>query len=171
MEEKKRKVIFIKIMVVIVSFWKFLKLSKILKAVFVLKPVITFGSMFLTFLLYSFMTGPQFAFGVIFVLFVHEMGHVAAYKKLGCEFSAPVFIPFFGAVIFSPEVNDYDKEAYMAFGGPFFGAIISYILFFFWWFLPSHPEILLLIAYISIFINLFCNLILFKFILLKQRVF
>ena len=43
--------------------------------------------------------GWPFAAGFVALLFVHEMGHVIALRREGLKASAPMFIPFLGAVI------------------------------------------------------------------------
>src|ERR1041384_8605477 len=43
--------------------------------------------------------GWPYALGIVLSIYIHEMGHVAALKHYGIEASAPVFIPFVGALI------------------------------------------------------------------------
>ncbi len=67
---------------------------------------------------YAMMFGWRFAAGFVFLIFVHEMGHVIAAKWLGMPVSAPLFIPFVGAsIIMKENPRDAWTEALMAYGG------------------------------------------------------
>lgn len=59
----------------------------------------TLLSMVLTIGVYAQFFGWSFAVGFVLLIFVHEMGHAIAMKRLGIPAGAPVFIPFFGAFI------------------------------------------------------------------------
>ena len=48
---------------------------------------------------YSLIWGWKFAVGFVLLLLVHEMGHVIQLRREGVKASAPMFIPFLGAVI------------------------------------------------------------------------
>lgn len=114
--------------------------------------------MVLSAMVYALFYSPWFAVGLVLLIFIHEMGHVIAMRKKGYATSAPVFIPMLGAVIFAPKFRDADTEAYVGYGGPLFGAAISIAIGLLWWLWPGQPVLLLLLAYVSAFINLF-NLI------------
>ncbi|MGC3989142.1 MAG: site-2 protease family protein [Chthoniobacteraceae bacterium] len=104
--------------------------------------------------LYAQMWGWKFAAGFVFLIFVHEMGHVIAAKWLGMPVSAPLFIPFIGASITMKEnPRDAQTEAWMAYGGPLAGCIGSWIC----WFLALslHESWILGVAQLSFLINLF----------------
>src|SRR5882757_6177679 len=64
-------------------------------------PVIlkTGGTMVLSMGLYAMRWGWWFAAGFVILIFVHECGHLIAAKRVGLKVSAPMFIPFFGAII------------------------------------------------------------------------
>ncbi|MBE0341963.1 site-2 protease family protein, partial [Paenibacillus sp. 28ISP30-2] len=65
-----------------------------------------------------------FAVGFVLLLFVHELGHVWAAKRKGLPVSAPLFIPFLGALItMKRHPLDAQTEAYVAMGGPFLGTV------------------------------------------------
>ena len=55
-------------------------------------------SMFVSAAFYVWLGGWWFGIGLVVLLFVHEMGHVAEAKRQGLPVSAPVFIPFMGAL-------------------------------------------------------------------------
>ena len=48
---------------------------------------------------YSLFCGWTFAVGFVLLLLVHEMGHVIQLRREGIQASAPMFIPFLGAVV------------------------------------------------------------------------
>ena len=48
---------------------------------------------------YTLLWGWKFALGFVLLLFVHEAGHALEAKRQGMPVSAPLFIPFLGAVI------------------------------------------------------------------------
>jgi Zn-dependent protease len=117
-------------------------------------------SMVLMIWVYSWYFGWIFAAGFVFLIFVHEMGHVIAAKWLGIPVTAPVFIPFIGAAILMKQnPRDAWTEALMAYGGPLAGCIGSWIA----WYasLLLNQDWLMAVASASFIINLF-NLIPFQ---------
>ena len=56
-------------------------------------------SMFVSAAVYVWIGGWWFGIGLIVLLFVHEMGHVIEARRQGLPVSAPMFIPFLGAMI------------------------------------------------------------------------
>jgi hypothetical protein len=55
----------------------------------------------------------QFAIGVVMMILIHEIGHVIAAKLKGLPVTAPVFIPFLGALItMKKNPKDAVTEAY-----------------------------------------------------------
>jgi Zn-dependent protease len=106
---------------------------------------------------YSWLWGWKFAAGFVFLILVHEMGHVVAAKWLGLPVSAPLFIPFIGAAITMKEnPRDAWTEALMAYGGPLAGCVGSWIC----WYvaLQLHENWILAVAQLSFLINIY-NLI------------
>ena len=58
------------------------------------------------------------------LLFVHEMGHVIEAKRQGLPVSAPLFIPFLGAMITMKQMpQDAWNEAKVAIAGPLLGSV------------------------------------------------
>ncbi|QGQ94988.1 site-2 protease family protein [Paenibacillus psychroresistens] len=95
----------------------------------------------------------QTAVGLIVMIFIHEMGHVIASKQKGLPTSAPIFIPFLGAMInLKRNPRDAETEAYIAFGGPLLGTVGALGAFFIGWYweLP----LFIYIAWIGFFLNL-----------------
>jgi Zn-dependent protease len=103
---------------------------------------------------YSWLFGWPFAAGLVFLIFVHEMGHVIAAKWLGLPVSAPLFIPFVGAaILLKQNPRDAWTEALMAYGGPLAGCIGSWLC----WAvaLQLQASWIMAVASVSFVINLF----------------
>jgi len=84
----------------------------------------TFITMLISIWAYAMFWGWPFAAGFVALLFIHEMGHVAALRMMGIKATAPMFIPFMGAVIGMKQMpKNAFAEAVMAFGGPFLGTL------------------------------------------------
>ncbi len=64
-----------------------------------LKLLATAGTALVSVAAYSLFWGWEFAAGFVVLLFVHEMGHVIQLRREGIKASAPMFVPFLGAVI------------------------------------------------------------------------
>src|SRR4051794_36598079 len=63
-----------------------------------LKLLTTSGSMLVSVAAYALIWGWRFAAGFVLLLIVHEMGHVLQLRREGIKSSAPLFIPFLGAM-------------------------------------------------------------------------
>jgi len=84
----------------------------------------TLLTMLLVVWVYAQIWGFAFALGFVLLIFVHEMGHAVAMRKVGLKAGAPVFIPFVGAVIAMKEMpRDAYIEAVVALGGPALGTV------------------------------------------------
>lgn len=84
----------------------------------------TFITMLISIWAYAMFWGWPFAAGFVALLFVHEMGHVAALRMMGIKATAPMFIPFMGAFIGMKQMPDNAyAEAVMAYGGPLLGTL------------------------------------------------
>lgn len=84
----------------------------------------TFITMLVSIWAYAMFWGWPFAVGFVALLFIHEMGHVAALRILGIKATAPMFIPFMGAVIGMKQLPENAfAEAVMAYGGPLLGTL------------------------------------------------
>lgn len=102
---------------------------------------------------YSLLWGWRFAAGFVVLLFAHEMGHVIQLKREGIKASAPMFIPFLGAAIFSRSMGDNAlAEARVGLAGPVLGTLgaagvaVAGAL--------TGSDLLLALAYVAFFINL-----------------
>ena len=91
-------------------------------ALFKIGKFATLATMFVSVWVYALFYGWKFAVALVYLLFVHEMGHLMAAKKKGIKTSPAVFIPFLGALIGMKEKpKDAQTEAFVAYGGPLFG--------------------------------------------------
>lgn len=117
----------------------------------------TLFSMLLSLGVYWAAFGWIFALGLVVSIYVHEMGHVAALRRLGIRASAPMFIPGLGAMVRLKEYPASPREdARVGLAGPMWGlgaALVTYAAFFATGWAP-----LAAIARFSAWINLF-NLI------------
>jgi Zn-dependent protease len=83
-----------------------------------------FFSIFISAAFYVWYGGWWFGLGLIALLFVHEMGHVLEARRQGLPVSAPLFIPFVGAMITMREMpQDAWNEAKVAIAGPIVGSL------------------------------------------------
>ncbi len=158
MEKEKKKLPTGTIIGVLIKSSKLVKFVKLIKLAKYAKYLITLITMLISALVYGWRFGIWFGVGLVLLLFVHEMGHVWAMKQKGYPTKAPIFIPLLGAVIFSPPFKSREDESYIGFMGPLIGSIGALALYGVWALLPSKPEILVLLVYIGLWINLF-NLI------------
>jgi len=119
-----------------------------------LKLLTTAGTAFVSVAAYSLFWGWPFAAGFVVLIFVHEMGHVIALRREGIKASAPMFIPFLGAAIFSKSLGENAlAEARVGLAGPVLGslgaaavAIVGAI---------TGSSLLLALAYLGFLLNLF----------------
>src|SRR6266550_9577306 len=81
-------------------------------------------SMFVSAAVYVWIGGWWFGIGLVVLLFVHEMGHVFEAKRQGLPVSAPLFIPFMGALITLKRMPQSAwHEALNGIAGPILGSI------------------------------------------------
>jgi Zn-dependent protease len=89
-----------------------------------LKILTTGGTAFVSIAAYALLWGWTFAAGFVALLFVHEMGHVIALRREGIKASAPMFIPFLGAVVMAKRLgDDAAAEARVGLAGPLLGSV------------------------------------------------
>lgn len=87
------------------------------------------------------------------LIFVHEMGHVIQLRREGVAASAPVFIPFLGAVIAAKSLGrDAVAEARVGLAGPILGTAGTLIPLAVW--LATGSDLWRALAYVGFFINL-----------------
>jgi Zn-dependent protease len=102
------------------------KLKVLLVALPKLKLLTTSGSMLVSVAAYSLIWGWRFAVGFVLLLLVHEMGHVIQLRREGVPASAPLFIPFLGAVVGMKRLPDNAlAEARVGLAGPVLGSLAA----------------------------------------------
>ena len=70
------------------------------------KVITTGASMLVSIAAYTWIWGLPFAIGFVLLIFVHELGHVVELRRQGVPASAPLFIPFLGAMIGMKELPE-----------------------------------------------------------------
>jgi Zn-dependent protease len=131
--------------------WKF-KAAAL--AVFKFKFVGTALSGLVSIAAYALLWSWWFAVGLVALLFVHEMGHVLEARRQGLKTSAPMFVPFLGALILLKQVpHDVWREARLALAGPYVGTLGA-IAF---WIVGAvtQRDFFTAMAYVGFFLNLF----------------
>ncbi len=119
-----------------------------------LKLLTTFGSMLLSIAAYGLFFGLPFALGFVLLLLLHEIGHVIQLRREGIKASAPMFIPFLGAVISAKSMGkDAAAEARVGLAGPILGTLASLVPLAIW--LLTGSDFWRALAYIGFVLNLF----------------
>jgi Zn-dependent protease len=129
-----------------------------IKAVFLLLPnlklLTTSATALVSVAAYSLFWGWEFAAGFVILLFIHEMGHVLQLRREGIAASAPMFIPFLGAMITAKSLGENAlAEARVGLAGPILGSLaaaavaIAGAL--------TNSDFLLALGYVGFLINLF----------------
>ncbi|HSJ16786.1 MAG TPA: site-2 protease family protein [Solirubrobacterales bacterium] len=129
-----------------------------LKALLFLLPkakfLTTSGSMLVSIVAYQLIFGWLFSVGFVLLLLLHELGHVIQLRREGVKASAPMFIPFLGAVISAKSMgDDAAAEARVGLAGPVLGTVATLIPLGLW--LATGEEFWRALAYIGFLINLF----------------
>src|ERR671911_2708702 len=130
------------------------KLKFVFAAIFKFKLFTVAGSMLVSIGAYALLWGWQFAIGFVLLLLVHELGHVLEAKRQGLPVSAPMFIPFLGALITLKQLpDDAWNEAKVAIAGPIIGGLGAAAV----WGLGEafDSDLLIALAFTGFFLNLF----------------
>ena len=107
--------------------WKFkaialLALTKGKLLLLGLTKISTLLSMIAFFAVYWGLFGWKFALGFVLSIYVHEMGHVFALRKYGIAATAPMFIPFVGAIVRMKQYPaNVGQDARVGLAGPIWG--------------------------------------------------
>jgi Zn-dependent protease len=123
-------------------------------ALFKFKIFATSGTMLVSIAAYAWIWGWKFAVGFVLLILVHELGHVLELRRQGVPASAPLFIPFLGAVVGMKQMpEDAWKESRVALAGPILGSIGAAVV----WALGAalNSNLLVALAFTGFFINLF----------------
>jgi len=109
---------------IVFGFQWILKLKLLFIAAAKFSFVATAATMVLSVGAYALLWGWRFAAIFVLLIFVHELGHVLWLRHEGIPASAPVFIPFLGAVIGMKGVpRDAYVEAKVGLAGPVLGTL------------------------------------------------
>jgi Zn-dependent protease len=133
----------------------FSKIKVVLLALAKVKFLATAGSMLVSIVAYGAIWGWKFGVGFVLLLLVHEYGHVIQLRREGVkDASAPIFIPFLGALIWSKSLGgNAAAEARVGLAGPILGSIgaaacvVLYAL--------TGNELFRALAFTGFFLNLF----------------
>jgi Zn-dependent protease len=134
------------------------KFAAKLKALLLLLPKLklftTSASMLVSIGAYALIWGWRFAVGFVLLLLIHEMGHVLQLRREGIKATAPMFIPFLGAVVAMKELpRDAAAEARVGLAGPVLGAIGCLVPVAIWQL--GGGELFQALAFVGFFLNLF----------------
>jgi Zn-dependent protease len=114
----------------------------------------TSASMLVSIAAYALLWGWSFGVGFVLLLLVHEMGHVIQLRREGIKASAPLFIPFLGAVVGAKSLgDDAAAEARVGLAGPILGSIGAAAVMVAGFALDS--DFLRALAFTGFFLNLF----------------
>jgi Zn-dependent protease len=130
------------------------KLKFALTAIFKFKVFTTAATMLVSVGAYALLGGWWFGVGLVALIFVHEMGHVLELRRQGVPASAPMFIPFMGAVVAMKQLpHDAWREAQVALAGPLLGTVGAAAV----WALGAvyDSNFLRALAFVGFLINLF----------------
>jgi Zn-dependent protease len=118
------------------------------------KILTTAGSMLVSIGAYTLIWGWRFAVGFVLLLLVHELGHVIQLRREGIPATAPLFIPFLGAVVGAKSLgDDAAAEARVGLAGPVLGTLGAIAVFGAAEALDS--DLLRALAFTGFFLNLF----------------
>jgi len=130
-----------------------------LKALLLLLPkaqfLATSGTMLVSIAAYALIWGWQFGVGFVLLLLVHEYGHVIQLRREGVrDASAPIFIPFLGALIWSKSLGkDAAAEARVGLAGPLLGSVGAAVCLVLYAVTGNH--LFQALAFTGFFLNLF----------------
>jgi Zn-dependent protease len=135
-----------------------IKFGAKLKALLLLLPKLklftTSASMLVSIGAYSLIWGWKFALGFVLLLLVHEYGHVIQLRREGIPASAPLFIPFLGAVVGMKRLpDDAAAEARVGLAGPVLGTVGCLVPLGIY--LATGEEFWQALAFVGFFLNLF----------------
>jgi Zn-dependent protease len=130
------------------------KLKALLFLIPKLKLFTTSASMLVSIGAYSLIWGWRFAVGFVLLLLVHELGHVIQLRREGIPASAPMFVPFLGALVAMKELpKDAAAEARVGLAGPVLGSLGALVPL--GLYALTGDELFQALAFVGFFLNLF----------------
>jgi Zn-dependent protease len=135
-----------------------LKFGAKLKGLLLLLPKLklftTSASMLVSIGAYALIWGWRFAVGFVLLLLVHELGHVIQLRREGVPASAPMFIPFLGALVAMKELpKNAAAEARVGLAGPVLGSLGALVPLALYGL--TGEELFQALAFVGFFLNLF----------------
>jgi Zn-dependent protease len=119
-----------------------------------LKLFTTSASMLVSIGAYALIWGWKFGVGFVLLLLVHELGHVIQLRREGIKASAPMFIPFLGALVAMKELpKDAAAEARVGLAGPVLGSLAALVPL--GLYALTGDELFQALAFVGFFLNLF----------------
>jgi Zn-dependent protease len=119
-----------------------------------LKLLTTAGTALISVAAYSLFFGWTFAIGFVVLMFIHEMGHVIQLRREGINASAPMFVPFLGAMITAKSLGENAlAEARVGLAGPILGTVGAGVCLAIGE--AANSDLFRALAYIGFFLNLF----------------
>jgi Zn-dependent protease len=119
-----------------------------------LKLFTTSASMLVSIGAYALIWGWKFAVGFVLLLLLHELGHVVQLRREGIKASAPMFIPFLGALVAMKELpKDASAEARVGLAGPVLGSLAALVPL--GLYALTGDELFQALAFVGFFLNLF----------------
>src|SRR5829696_6419303 len=119
-----------------------------------LKLFTTSASMLVSIGAYSLIWGWKFAIGFVLLVLVHELGHAIQLRREGIPASAPMFIPFLGALVAMKEMpKDAAAEARVGLAGPVLGSLAALVPLALYGL--TGDELFKALAFVGFFLNLF----------------
>jgi Zn-dependent protease len=123
-----------------------LKALTFLKVGWLISPLISIG-------FYAMLFGWPYAFAIMVLLFIHELGHYIWMKALGLNPQLPIFVPGIGAYVAMTKLPpDQATHAWVALAGPLVGGLGCTILY--WLGVHSGNNWLLAAGSTGFFLNL-----------------
>lgn len=142
-----------RINIILTLLFKSTKLFKVFKSAKFIMPAVSLMSMAIFAVVQSTAMGIALGIGFTLLLLIHEFGHIIALKRKGYPVKVPFFIPFVGAVIFAPKMDNRHTEAYVGYGGPFIGTLAAMLCAIPYLF--TYDPFWIVLSSIGIIINLF----------------
>jgi Zn-dependent protease len=119
-----------------------------------LKLFTTSATMLVSIGAYALIWGWRFGVGFVLLLLVHELGHVVQLRREGIRSSAPMFVPFLGAVVAMKELpKDAAAEARVGLAGPVLGSLGALVPL--GLYAITGDELFKALAFVGFFLNLF----------------
>ena len=113
-----------------------------------------FATVFVAVAGYALIWGWKFGVGIVFLIFIHELGHFVEARRRGFNAAWPVFIPFLGAyvAIRDARMNPW-QSFWISYAGPLWGSVGAALV----WAVGEQQgsHLLQALGYVGFLLNLF----------------